>query len=62
MPDCAWCSAAKTLEPIYTEMGVTFCTCSCCGKTTRVDSAGTAHKVEPRKDVRDCGGVVMYDP
>ena len=62
LPDCAHCSAASTLEPVYQEMGVTYATCSCCGKTTRVDHEGIAHKVEPRKDVRDVLGNVMFDP
>lgn len=59
LPDCAYCQAANTLEPIYVEMGVTFATCSCCGKTTRIDHEGIAHKVEPVKDVRDVNGTMM---
>lgn len=61
LPDCAHCSSAATLEPIYMEMGVTFAICSCCGKTTRIDHHGIAHKVEPLKDVRDVLGTVMYE-
>ena len=59
-PDCAWCDAAATLKEAYVEQGVTFCECSCCGKLTRVDCENNAHRVEPRPDVRDVNGVVMY--
>ena len=57
-PDCAHCDAAATLEPMYTEMGVTFYTCSCCGRTTRVDYAGRVQKSLPAIDVN---GNQMYE-
>ena len=62
MPDCAWCSAAKTLEPLYRELGATVCTCSCCGKTTRIDSEGVAHQVRPPLSAIDVNGHQMFDP
>lgn len=49
--DCAWCSAASTLRPVYAEMGVTFCECSCCNKLTQVNHDGTALRVLPRTAV-----------
>lgn len=47
-PDCAWCSAAGTLELIYAEMGAEYYTCSCCSKLTRVPFHGQPEKSDVR--------------
>lgn len=60
LPDCAWCSAAHTLQEDWAEMGTRFCHCSCCSQITRVDDRGIAHRVERR--VTDVSGTVMHDP
>lgn len=61
--DCAWCDAAASLEPVYSEMGVSFCTCSCCGKLTQVNHDGTRVRVSPRKaDEYDVAGALIDGP
>ena len=58
-PDCAWCSAAKTLEHLWTEMRSEYYQCSCCGKQTRVDSDGVAHRERRREPAIDCQGNII---
>lgn len=48
-PDCQWCDTAQALERIYGSEGDTYYLCPCCGKTTRVDPDGRAHKQTGRK-------------
>ena len=61
---CSWCDSASTLEVEWTEMGVQFCVCSCCGKRTRVVH-GVAYRSGPATPVPascDINGVPMLDP
>lgn len=58
LPDCPHCSSPGTLKEEWSEMGVRFCTCTCCAKDCRVDHHGRVHKREPRKT--DISGNEMY--
>lgn len=57
-PQCPWCDAANTLDAGWSEMGSTYCHCTCCGKRCYVDRHG-AHRT-PEPDVRDVNGIVIY--
>lgn len=62
LPDCPHCDATATLEVVYTKQGETYCTCSCCGKQTRIDGKGRAVKVERRRVEFDVSGRQCFDP
>lgn len=62
-PSCSWCDSAQALERVHGTEGQAHYLCPCCGKTTRVDDKGIAHRVEPIKHrVCDVNGVPMFDP
>lgn len=60
LPDCPSCDSDGTLEIEWSEMGSTYCVCSCCAKRCRVDHDGRVHKVEPRKT--DICDNEMFEP
>lgn len=64
LPDCPSCSAAKTLEIIWVEMGTEYCECSCCSHHCWVRD-GIAHRFTPprqRPVEFDVQGVIIDGP
>lgn len=59
LPECPSCSSPDGLKAEWTEMGVQFCTCECCGKDCRVDHNGRVYRAEPRRT--DLSGNEMYE-
>ena len=61
-PRCAWCSSAQSMEHEWTEIGSAYYVCPCCGKRTRMDSQGVAHRVQKPRPVIDCQGHLIDGP
>ena len=61
-PDCAWCDAADSLDELFCEHGVTYYTCTCCAKTTRVPYQGVPERTTARPEVLDISGTLVFEP
>ena len=61
-PQCGWCDAAASLEHEWSEMGNRYYCCSCCGKRTRMDHEGVAHRVQKPLPAIDVNGALIDGP